>query len=619
MRSKLFLLLALIVLLAIIIRIESLRFNALMEPDEYYHLRTAEYIIQSGKIIPQTLNFSGYPVHSIVLEPITFYWLIISVSRIANVSLFDVFLYLPVILGVLYVILSGLLAREIRNNNLFILLTMLLVATSGANLVRTTAGELRGDTLAPLFLILSVLIASRILSKDSHRLILALVLGVTISLSYLVWRGSIFIPAVFLLFEGTFIIVSYLRGDGKALLNSLYVLLGLAVFSILAKMYYAYGLITVTNPLLSNLYAPLFVVVFAVAVFCFALELRKRDFGKRLIYSVSFALASIIVALLAYHFFGNVPQKFDSISILNNRIFQTVAELQPTSLGTADLLGFGLLSPVGLVFMAGTGFGKYGIVFLIPLAIVSIVYLFMGFRRDRAVIGLEPRPIWLLVLSYLVVAAGLAFLGLRFVYLLSIPLSLTAAYTLFWTYEYSRNDRRVRGFVLAIIVMVAVFSPVVGLLSGYFTLPADNLNPGLFNSLYWLRNNTAQNSVVLTSWWDGSLVEGISNRTSVTDSVGAQDTNAVYLFSDWLYANYTNASIFQEMGRPNYLLVRRSWFGQYDAFGYPIYKDYQFSNETNFYALLYRCGGVCQVDSNSIRFNLVHSDNDSSIYAINYT
>ena len=65
-------------------------------------------------------------------------------------------------------------------------------------------------------------------------------------------------------------------------------------------------------------------------------------------------------------------------------------------------------------------------------------------------------------------------------------------------------------FVLAapliLFVLQTDFTYITGL------APADQINPQFIQALAWMYNNTPSNSVVLTLWPDGSVVEGVAQR-----------------------------------------------------------------------------------------------------------
>ena len=119
------------------------------------------------------------------------------------------------------------------------------------------------------------------------------------------------------------------------------------------------------------------------------------------------------------------------------------------------------------------------------------------------------------------------------------------------------------GFVVIAILIIFVF--YWDLAYSGSLVPADTMNPQMYSALAWLKNNSASNSVVLTLWPDGSVVEGVANRTSVMDSVGSQNVTKSQLFAQWILNSSSEGSALTSstFGRPNYLVVRYVWlFGE---------------------------------------------------------
>ncbi len=119
--------------------------------------------------------------------------------------------------------------------------------------------------------------------------------------------------------------------------------------------------------------------------------------------------------------------------------------------------------------------------------------------------------------------------GSRFLEQFALPIALGAGVFvgLIVPYfaKYIKNARYCTLAVLALIALVAV-SPVYGAYSS-----ANSIAPGtddsMYNSMLWVKNNTAQNTV-LTSWWDfGHLFTAIGDRP-VTFDGGSQNTPRAY-------------------------------------------------------------------------------------------
>ena len=119
--------------------------------------------------------------------------------------------------------------------------------------------------------------------------------------------------------------------------------------------------------------------------------------------------------------------------------------------------------------------------------------------------------------------------GSRFIEQFSIPIALGAGLFVGLIIPYIRKHvPNVRYCTLVVVVLIAAvaYSPVYG---AYST--ANAIVPGtddsMYNSLTWIKGNTAQNTV-LTSWWDfGHLFTAVANR-SVTADGGSQNTPRSY-------------------------------------------------------------------------------------------
>ena len=63
----------------------------------------------------------------------------------------------------------------------------------------------------------------------------------------------------------------------------------------------------------------------------------------------------------------------------------------------------------------------------------------------------------------------------------------------------------------------------------------------------------------MTQWEDGSLVEGMANRTTYIDSVdNGQNSTKIYYFNRFLFADKYNFT-FLAGTKPDYFLFRRIW------------------------------------------------------------
>ncbi len=251
-----------------------------------------------------------------------------------------------------------------------------------------------------------------------------------------------------------------------------------------------------------------------------------------------------------------------------------------------------------------------------------IPYLFMkvydsgGFMKGNARLRFGIDVPMIILIVYFALTAFLQIYAIRFNSLIAVPLAIFGAYTIYWLILYSKqfeitklagalavflvtfflsamimqsrlgqsltydvigfiiaallsygtyqlmgssHKYEIAGYVVVAMFLITVFS--FDVLYSANVSPADSMNPQLYGALAWLKNNSAQNSVVLTLWPDGSVVEGVANRTSVMDSVGSQNTQKSDLFANWLFNASSDPQFITGslMGRPNYLLVRYVW------------------------------------------------------------
>ena len=255
--------------------------------------------------------------------------------------------------------------------------------------------------------------------------------------------------------------------------------------------------------------------------------------------------------------------------------------------------------------------------------IVSFIpYFFMKVYDSKGFLGGNARlrfgaDITMIVLSvYFATTGFLQIYAIRFNSLVAVPLAIFGAYTIYWLILYVKNLNlsRIGGptvvFAISTILLYSVASNAYGnspvllilvavlsaafaygayrleeiygnrMLSGFaivaillFTVsyydiissssvyPADSMNPSLYSAMGWLKNNSATNSVVLTLWPDGSVVEGVANRTSVMDSVGSQNAQKSDMFAAWLFNSSADPAFVANklISNPNYLVVRYVW------------------------------------------------------------
>ena len=273
-----------------------------------------------------------------------------------------------------------------------------------------------------------------------------------------------------------------------------------------------------------------------------------------------------------------------------------------------------------------------------------------GFFGGNARARLELKESMLLVASYFAITAFLQMSVIRFNSLIAIPMAVLSAYTIYWLAMMFKGlwDTKVSGIAAGIVtglglftvliltlvwthvpalwmalamlisilvLLLFIFTPTgkkalsasttMGMLAGLLIIlvffavlvytdiqytqgltQADSMNPQLFAATAWLKNNTPSNAVILTLWPDGSVVEGVSNRTSVMDSVGSQNATKSLYFARWIFNSSSDPQFLlgNITGRPDYLLVRYVWLAETSG----IYTEADFAqapqNSSAYYA-----------------------------------
>ena len=133
--------------------------------------------------------------------------------------------------------------------------------------------------------------------------------------------------------------------------------------------------------------------------------------------------------------------------------------------------------------------------------------------------------------------------GSRFIEQFSLPIALGAGVFVGLVIPYIKKYiKNVKYCTLAAVILIAAvaYSPIYG---AYTTSNAvyPGTDDSMYNSLTWVKNNTAQNTV-LTSWWDyGHLFTAVADRP-VTFDGGSQNTPRAYWVGKALTTSNENLS-----------------------------------------------------------------------------
>jgi len=590
----------LLVGIAVYYRVPMLHFFGFYEPDGYYHFSVIRAAIENHFVVPHILDISGWPTHTQVVEPAGLYWMTLlpyAILQFLGVSYYNVMRLVPVLFGLFDMLGAYYLSRYLSKDRLFGLLVMLFVALNMGNAARTSALIYRGDTFVTAFLLVSLILAIEIFraGTSKRKASLALLSGFFLAVCDVVWNGGSFATAVYVFAFALIVILGFAFDRKKLVSDAKYLLGAILVFFVIVQLFMASGAIT-TPPTFAGSYFFLLFAAMCVGWLLADLLLGDRvSFGKGSIalpesYRHSFApfidtpymrfaTAMFFILIAVGVIYLVIPSFVYEIFIgngfvINSSFAATIQELQPPtpSFIFASFNYQTYLSPMSLILLASTYAPQYIVELWALLLLAFAPYFFMKVYDSRGFMGGSSRLAFdfdaglLVLIALFALTAYLQMNAIRFNSLLSVPLSIFSAFTVYWLLSFAKKWKYAyyAGYVLLAVLVVYLFLTASQYVLGLY--PADNINTPFINAMFWMRNGTLNgtipgNSVVLTLWPDGSLVEGIANLTSVTDSVGSQNISKADPFAAWLFNSSDDGRFLTSSinGRPDYLVVRTSW------------------------------------------------------------
>jgi len=574
---------AIIIILTIYFRMGLYKYAGFYEPDGFYHYAVIRAAINNNFVVPKYLSLSGWPAHTIVSEPHGLYWVTLLPYAILHaidpqITAYTVMRLVPVLFGIFDVLGAYLLAKYLSKNRLFLLLVMLFVALSLGDAARTSALIYRGDGFVTIFLIIALFYLVKTLKEDAlkKRLLYAILSGFFLSVCNFVWNGAPFATATYIFAFAVILIYGFTFHNKKLVEKSSYLILSMFLWYIFVNIYKFTGFILFSQTFTGVHFLPLFVFMLLGWYIAYYMLSNISKYYKlvgtakrRLAFAlVSLAVVAIIIDIAMPSF---VYQIFVGNGFITTSNFAvTIEELQPpsTSFLFASFGAFLFTTPMSIVIYLSTFVTHMKWLFWIIMLITFLPYFFMQVENDndmksvKAYIKFAPNEMMLTLISYYAITAYLQMHAVRFNSLLSVPLAILSAYTLYWLIAYFKKYSKNYLYIgYGILIALTLYTIMVDYSYSQALVQADDINPTFLSALNWVRNNTPTNSVFLTLWPDGSVIEGWANRTSVTDSVGSQNASKADPFALWLYNSSPDGQFLLSNinGKPDYLLVRYSW------------------------------------------------------------
>ncbi len=581
--------------LAIYYRTTMLHFFGFYEPDGFYYFSVVRATVANHFVIPHYLNTSGYPYPMPVAEAHGVYWISLvpySVLQYIGVSYYTIMRLMPVVFALLDMLGTYLLARYMSKDRLLGLLAMLFVALSMGNAARTSALIYRGDSFVTFFLLLSLAFFIEIYRQEGtvRKLAMACATAVALAMSNFVWNGASFADATILLAFAIVTAYAFMMRKEKVIAEGKYVLVALGIWWVLTLIAFQVGFIQ-GQQLVGLSFLPVLIPIALLWLAVYLITSRSSRFEafatitRRPEVRVLLVIAGVALGLIAFGIIapGVVYQIFVGNGFVTapGSFGSTTQELQPPTFQFLfSSFSATLYTSIPSLLMAFTMYfaqlytlwtAWYGIIGIMLLFIVFVPYLFMqvydsgAWLSGKARIRLDLNVPMLTIMAYFILTAYLEMHVIRFNSLVSVPIAIVSAYTLYWIASYANQAKRYRlvflGAAAAVIIVVAAMLLYYANLYTQGLVQADSINPQFISALQWFGQNSPSNASVLTLWPDGSVVEGVANRKVVTDSVGSENGSKATPFATWLFNSTPDTKFLTGplSGKPGYILVRSTW------------------------------------------------------------
>jgi asparagine N-glycosylation enzyme membrane subunit Stt3 len=197
-----------ILLIGAVVRLWVLQYYGFHETDDYVYYSVMLQTLSNGLKIPNPLMLSGFPAHTPFGERSGLIYLTLVPFLLLkfmdkNITLYTVERLLPVISGLLEMIATYVLAYGLTKKRKLALLAMFFLAILPAAVLRTQAGESRGDTYVPtIFAFLLVVMLSYFTGKKTLLKRVGIIIGAALLLLWILetWTAGLYAVGVLAIF-----------------------------------------------------------------------------------------------------------------------------------------------------------------------------------------------------------------------------------------------------------------------------------------------------------------------------------------------------------------------------------------------------------------------------------
>ena len=476
--QKAAILLLLIVVVSVVIRSEYVLEDGtlLLRYDPYYHYRMAETIVQEGHR-PEWDYIASWPTgepgdrHPPLYHYFLAYTFTVFKGLVDN-DLLTWCSYSCIIPVILFVVLAFFVGREFTDlrGGLF---SALLFALAGSTVARTLIGFADTDGFILVFSLLASLFWIKSLSGP-RRLFYSVLAGFSIFLFELTWVGYWHMLLLLVGASFAFVIIHFYVEKEIDMMRAAFLLLGFLI----PHMFYSHSFIEG-------------VILVGIAGVLFASHKKWQQLPMKKWQPM---IALCVVVLCVYFLYSE--------GLIRTSLYQPTEPFKEQENVFYPYLGpyISQRQEVTLPFLLES-FATT--LFLAPLGILVLF-------KER-----NKKSYALCVFLVLYVAGGtvMAFAGLRFLLLLSVPVLLSSSVTLSWLWNRVKGDSPGRK-VVALCCVALLVTPVY-IAAERVNYTERQLNDDWFKALQWIDQNTPDDSVVIADWENGYWVESIAKRKSV--------------------------------------------------------------------------------------------------------
>jgi dolichyl-diphosphooligosaccharide--protein glycosyltransferase len=427
-----------------------------------------------------------------------------------NVSLYDYLVLLPVVIGGFISIAIYFLGKEIDGESVGIFAGV-ISAISPPLVSRDAFGWWDTEPIAYLFGIITLLLLISYIKEERTRLssiIKASIAGILLGLSMTIWGGAMYFVGTvgIILFVALFFVKSY-----QSLFENSIILLAWNL--LISMMFKKPGYMVLINP--SN------VIIYAALLSCFILIVRQKSVFsitiKDKFYSILLS-ALIGVVLLGFGTIGGLTKRYLTVLFPFERSAEPIVESVAEHASSTSVEYFAFFS----IMLFFTGFSTYYIFRKAEFKKLSAIVFVITALYFAASFG---RLMIYLTFSVSILAAIGVLVITRSLFMQQIQFSAKKK----GGGGVSNTDFKI--IFIAFLIIILVFNSSiwiryadqpVSLASGSLSTKATSSD--WIDTLSYIRENTPEDSVII-SWWDyGYWIRVIGNRTTLVDNATLNTT-----------------------------------------------------------------------------------------------